>query len=429
MKYYQKIFSLALFLILFSNKSYCKDFIFTGSAGSTLATAGNAFTTNYTNWTEVGTASTRPIATDFTTSGNTFDLNGKMVSFHNMTLGDVDIITSVGGASAVIKSTGNNQLTISTNTPPDFKSSTSFLLTYDFSNGILNYTSNSAGSQTLISYTKAKRIKVSGNDKVAQRILFDNFENTTGVKITLSKGFEITSSTPAFTVGTTSKPIFELTGVFESDPAYPNIYFYEPTGGGITIPGKLILNDASLTGVIPPGTYTDLEILQNVSLYDDGTGLGSKVNTVTVNGDLNLTANKTFKMNTQILEIKGTVTNTNGVSGGKIIGDDWCSIICSGSATLYFDQSSTTTKNINDINVTSSGVFTLGNDLIVDSLIYLDGAYFSINGKTLTINGEIEYPNNNGFLEVVQVPISYVLTPPLSILTNPPLKLAEQLKI
>lgn len=153
---------------------------------------------------------------------------------------------------------------------------------------------------------------------------------------------------------------------------------------------NLVLNDAGTNRTIyfdqtSAATYSINNITFNHSGY-----ITSVSSNLLVNGNLTFTAGKMAIGAARTLTLKGSIVNT--VSGG-LRGSTTSNLIIntSGAQTLSMDQTTAGSTNaVSQFTINNnSAVVTMDNDLLVNSTMTFTSGKLAINGKTLTLRGNV----------------------------------------
>ncbi len=132
------------------------------------------------------------------------------------------------------------------------------------------------------------------------------------------------------------------------------------------------------------GTYSNLTISGGADKSQNGG--------TTVNGILNLSSSLVMSNSSLTnLNLNGSVTG----AGMLKTGNSKLNIVSTGNfGTLTFGVGSTTrTVNQLNVNITSSGLLTLGSDITATGVSTFPNGQVNLNGKSLTLNGAVTFPN------------------------------------
>ena len=136
--------------------------------------------------------------------------------------------------------------------------------------------------------------------------------------------------------------------------------------------GKFIFTGAGGAQNMLGSVFFDLEINNAAGV----TMLGNH----TVNNNLTLTSGS-LSLNNNILTINGPVSGT-----GNLTGSSTSALVIGGTAgTINFDQTSTSTRSLNNLTLNSGSSAILGNALDIYGTVALTSASLNLNAKNLTL--------------------------------------------
>ena len=213
-----------------------------------------------------------------------------------------------------------------------------------------NLTLSGSGTKTFTTATTA----------IAGDFTLNGSVSTTAVTVLTISGNVGLSSGTAFTAGNFTH---NVAGNWTNNGAT-----FTPGTGTISLNG----NTQTIGG-------TAVTTFKNLATVGNGTkNLGE--NTI-VNGTLNLSNTAPIFIGTHTLTLYGTISG-----GGKLSGSSTSSLVIAGAVgTLNFDQTSASTRSLNDITFNSGSSATLGSALDVYGTVSLTTATFNLAGKNLTL--------------------------------------------
>jgi Secretion system C-terminal sorting domain len=385
----------ALWIIpfLYSLNLSATTYYFVGTVASGTYGVGNALGNWNTNPAASPTTSPTSANGNPTTFSGThlFYFNGKNVDLAGMTFSSTSTTVSLEfsnntGTSNVIN-TGTVTFTNSAAAPLFTVGTGSMNLDFE-SAGTFIYNNNSTGGTQFVARLAYNNLTITGRSrKIIYNTSIKGKLTTTGSNnitielagnVTFKDGLSYSLSTSA----TTKFEITSLGGVTDnrtSNNEFLGIWYvkYDPTDGGNITP-TTNADYHQLTG----GSYAELHIdetaVLNGNLYVDDLFLDNQSVSMPMNYLI---------LNSKTVEINNSVTQDPLL--GLIESDNNATIICNGIATIYFNQSNTTSKTIKALSVDGGGELTLGNDVVVDSDISFVSGNINLNNNTLTIKGTV----------------------------------------
>lgn len=393
---------------------------FTGSDKTFTQSAGTLTSTNI-NWginsgasltlaSNIPVSSSRTIAVNGTLACSTFVVTGAgtVVVNNNGILKSANLSTS-GALTASVTATGG--ITLNTGSTVELNgASAQYLAARTFhhltlaspitvtlngditTNGTLSIGSTSTldASTRIISFGSGGAITINGKFATANT---NGFIGATNTAIN-------NTNTPTVTLGSSSTIEYNSSSsqTVSTSTDYINVTISgnstKTLAGTSTISGTLTLAggtfDAANMLTVPTtgsiihagGTIINYTLPSTLANYTPPTGTNTLSTNLTVTGVLDLGSN-TLDIGTNTLVINGTISRTSGTirsNGGTItIGGS------AGDATLYFDQTSSSTRAVAALNINRTGaIITLGNALDVNT----DGTVTVTNG-TLESSGNL----------------------------------------
>lgn len=214
---------------------------------------------------------------------------------------------------------------------------------------------------------------------------------TLGNNLILASGLELGTSTllvGANTLtfsGTSTQPISRTTGTI--DPTNSTIKYAQTSTNG--------------NNTLPLAAYSSNIYNLTVDFVNGGTLTPS--GDMTIGGTLNLSGtNNTFVLNGTTLTVSGSVTST----GGKFKGSSTSSLYCSGTSSLYFDQTTAATKTLKNLKIQgNNAAVTLANALEITAGTNYGSVEVTAASSTLTTGNNLTLKSDaNGTARIANSP-------------------------
>lgn len=245
-----------------------------------------------------------------------------------------------GGSNTTVTISGSNKLTVNGDLYITGPTSNSRVKKFDVSNGTLDVTGD---------------IELGTSTSSSRDVILDIGNGT----VNLTGNFIMYGGSDRNTLDFTGTGTLNIGGTI--------------SGSGDLIEGSGTINyNKAGSQTVAGTTYNNLTI--------SGSGIKSLNGTTTVNGTLNLSAG-TISINGHTLIIADQLLNT-----GKIRGSSTSNLSVtgtSGTASLYFDQTSSSTRSLNNLVITRPNGATLNDTVELDNILSI------INNATLNTNNQL----------------------------------------
>ena len=226
--------------------------------------------------------------------------------------------------------------------------------------------------------------------------------------------FGIYAGSGVFFNGTTAQTCSVLGGSLGTSSSSVGARFFYKTSGGPTALNEIYNGSIAqgtingITNMAPPAGYaawpTSGSLIQNVTINNSG---GVTLSTSKqINGVLTFTSGK-LAIGSNTLALAGTVSGMSATNSFTGSASSVLSITGTGTlGTLYFNQTSPETTNLLStltMNRTSTGLFTLGNNVSVKSTLTLTNGLIYTGSNTLSVgtaaaNGSISGGSSNSYV-------------------------------
>lgn len=249
----------------------------------------------------------------------------------------------------------------------------------------------SGGTNTTITISSGNKLTVSGNVTLQAPTSNTRFRKLDVSAGTLDVGGDITlENTSAssrdciFNIGT---GVVNLTGDFiMNGTSSENILEFTAANDGDLNIGGTLSGAGTLTEATGTITYNNAgnQTIAATTYYNlgiDGSGTKTCGGSFTVSGGLNLTAGK-LSINGTTLTVNGDVTRNSGA----ITGSSTSNLTIAGTAsncTLYFDQTSSATRSLNNFTLSRPNGATIADTLEIDNTLSIT------NNATLNTNNQL----------------------------------------